>query len=163
MKSPYESALEAAKAEYSDLLRQRQEMDQRIVRLKQTIDGLTALCEEETDEEEPVIEVSGGLAPSYKIGLTDAIRSVFETSNGIILDAKKVRQKLDEMGFDMKKKYVQPMVPVHNTLKRLEEQQELVSIRDERNNVIGYRWVTPIERAIANVTITGSIGGFKSK
>src|SRR5689334_21362106 len=158
MSNTYKSALDAARKEYETLLLERQEMDQRILRLKQTIDGLSALCESDEDAD-AIVDVEPGLAPGYSIGLTDAIRSILETNSNDVLNAKEVRVILENMGVDMKKKYVQPMVPVHNTLKRLEKQGEIVSLKDDRGNVVGYRWVTPIARAMANVESSARLAG----
>jgi hypothetical protein len=40
------------------------------------------------------------------------------------------------------------LVPIHNTLKRLEEQGEVRAAKNEQGRVKGYQWIGPIERAM---------------
>ncbi len=61
-----------------------------------------------------------------------------------------MRDRLIAKGLNLSK-YKQPLVPIHNTLKRLESQQEIVPFLDDNGEIRGYRWVSPIARAVAEV------------
>jgi hypothetical protein len=91
----------------------------------------------------------GGQRYSFK--LTDAIRLVFSATNEPILTPTEVRDALLAHGLNLTK-YKQPLVPIHNTLKRLVSQEELVEFRDDNGELRGYRWVSPLARAVAEVT-----------
>ncbi|HXC43021.1 MAG TPA: hypothetical protein VNY51_05810 [Candidatus Dormibacteraeota bacterium] len=116
--------------------------------MKQTIDGLSALCEPQPDED--FVEVQEGGEP-YSFKLTDAIRLVFSGSSEPVLTAPEIRDELVAKGIKLSK-YKQPLVPIHNTLKRLALQGELVEFRDDAGDLRGYRWVSPLARAVAEVS-----------
>jgi len=145
----FEMALKEARKALVEAYEDRRAIEQRIVNLKQTIDGLAALCEPETDED--LVQVNGGKVPHfYNTSLTDAIRRIFSDSKERMLAPTEVRDALVAMGVDLKK-YKQQLVPIHNTLKRLEAQGELVAFRDDTGDLRGYRWVSPLARAVAEV------------
>ena len=151
--NPFETALKEARRVLKEAYDDRSLIEQRIVRLKQTIDGLAALCEPEPEED--FVQVNGGNLPEgYGTSLTDAIRRIFSVSTEPMLTPTEVRDGLLAMGVDIAK-YKQPLVPIHNTLKRLVAQYELVEFRDDDNELRGYRWVTPLARAIAEVDSGG--------
>jgi hypothetical protein len=68
-----------------------------------------------------------------------------------MLTPTEVRDSLAARGMDLSK-YKQPLVPIHNTLKRLVSQEELVEFRDDSGDLRGYRWVSPLARAVAEVS-----------
>ena len=61
------------------------------------------------------------------LGLTDAIRWVFKQPILLPLTPTDVRDRLSELGFDLSK-YAHMMPPIHNTLKRLKENGEIVEV-----------------------------------
>jgi hypothetical protein len=147
---PFEIALKEARKSLAEAYEERSAIEKRIVRLKQTIDGLAALCEPKPDED--LVQVQGGYLPDgYNTSLTDAIRGIFSETTEPMLTPVKVRNALLAMGVKLAK-YKQPMVPIHNTLKRLEAQGELVPFRDDAGDLRGYRWVSPLARAVAEVS-----------
>jgi len=148
---PFERALKEAKAKLAEALEERLALERRIVSLKQSIEGLSALCEPQEHES---VKVKGMHGLNFTTSLTDAIRSVFSKSSEPILTPTEVRDALLQMGVDLKK-YKQQLVPIHNTLKRLESQGEIVAFRDEADDLRGYRWISPLARAVAEVE-TGS-------
>jgi len=142
-------ALKEARKSLAEAYEDRSAIEKRIVRLKQTIDGLAALCEPEPNED--LVQVQEVDLPyPYKTSLTDAIRKIFSETTEPILTPVEVRDALLAMGVNLEK-YKQPLVPVHNTLKRLEAQGELVPFRDDTGDLRGYRWVSPLARAVAEV------------
>jgi hypothetical protein len=146
--NPFEIALDAARKALTAALEERSAIEQRIVSLKQTIDGLSALCEPESDED--LVQVQEGDQP-YSFKLTDAIRLIFSATSEPMLTPTEVRDALVANGLDLSK-YKQPLVPIHNTLKRLTSQGELVEFRDDKGDLRGYRWVSPLARAVAEVS-----------
>jgi hypothetical protein len=148
--SAFETALKEAKKSLQEALEERSAIEHRIVSLKQTIEGLTSLCSSDSDEE--FLVAGEGDSSTFQLtSLTDAIRRVFSTSNEPMLTPTEVRDALLAIGVDLSK-YKQPLVPIHNTLKRLVTQQELVEFRDDNNDLRGYRWVSPLARAVAEVS-----------
>jgi hypothetical protein len=152
--TPFEAALKEARKSLNEALEERRAIESRIVNLKKTIQGLAALCEPVlTDDLEQIL---GSLGNQYT-SLTDAIRTVFSQSKEPSLKPPQVRDALVAMGFDLAK-YKQPLVPIHNTLKRLESQEEIVAVRDERGDLAGYRWVSPLARAVAEMDFSTRMG-----
>jgi hypothetical protein len=147
--NPFETALQEARKALKEALDERGMIERRIISLKQSIEGLSALCEPESDED--FVQVNGGHLPDgYNTSLTDAIRRIFSECIEPILTPPEVRNALVLMGVDLAK-YKQPLVPIHNTLKRLVAQGELVPFRDDSGDLRGYRWVSPLARAVAEV------------
>ena len=146
-KSPFEIALQEARKALNEALEDRSAIEHRIVSLKQTIEGLSSLCEPESSED---LLPSAFGAPGTPATLTDAIRTVFSESTEHMLTPPEVRDALVRRGFDLRK-YKQALVPIHNTLKRLQEQGELVTFVDDKGSIRGYRWVSPLARAVAEV------------
>jgi hypothetical protein len=153
----FQTALEQARKELAAALEERSAMERRIINLKQTIGGLASLCE---PEDEDVVQVGGGLSPSYKTSLTDAIRKVLSEATSPI-SPPEVRDALLVEQVDLSK-YKQQMVPIHNTLKRLERQGEIVAARDDKGEIWGYRWVSPLARAVAEVGGSGNLGSISN-
>src|SRR5579863_522169 len=144
---PFEAALQEARKALAEAFEERSATERRILSLKQTIEGLAALCEPEpVDDSVPV----GNRLAGYSVSLTEAIRKVFSESQEYLLTPPEVRDALLAMGVDLAK-YKQPLVPIHNTLKRLESQGELVPFKDDNGEFRGYRWVSPLARAVAEV------------
>jgi hypothetical protein len=103
----YRRALEAAAREYESLGHQRQDIDQRLGELAQTISTLSRLC---------------GLTPTVPWGLTDACRIVLRS--GLPMTPMDVRERLLAIGVDLSK-YSSELAAIHTVLKRLNEAGEL--------------------------------------
>ena len=162
-KDSYKSALDSAKAELSDLIQKREEISQRIVRLQQTVSSLEALREED-DAEKVTVQVHKG--PRFTANLTDAMRFLFEEYKDKVFTPTEVRNHLISMGVDLSK-YAQQMVPIHNTLKRLEQQGEIANLRSADMKSSTYRWISPFVRALMKASppppssfASGYIAGF---
>src|ERR1700733_14957754 len=108
--NPFEVALKEAKKSLAEALEDRSAIERRIVSLKQTIEGLSALCEPQSDED--FVDVQEG-GESYSFKLTDAMRLIFSNSSEPILNAPEVRDALVAKGINISK-YKQPLVPIHN-------------------------------------------------
>jgi hypothetical protein len=105
---PYRAALDAARQEYDELGRQRQDIDKRLAQLAQTMGTLNRLC---------------GFVPTVFWGLTDACRVVLKGA-GHPMTPIEVRDRLEAIGFDLSK-YSSSLAAIHTVLKRLHEACEL--------------------------------------
>jgi hypothetical protein len=148
--NPFDAALKEARKALREAYEERSALEQRIVSLTKTIEGLAALCAPEVADEF-LLNTAGDPSIFQITSLTDAIRQVFSTCGEPMLTPTEIRDALVARGLDLSK-YKQPLVPIHNTLKRLASQEEIVEFRDDSNNFIGYRWVSPLARAVAEVS-----------
>ena len=71
--------------------------------------------------------------------MTEAIRRLFDSSAESFLTPRGIRAQLTERGFEFSK---QPLIAIHNTLKRLAAQGELEEVRNKRSKVEGYKQVS---------------------
>lgn len=150
--NPFEVALDAARKALTEALEERSAVEQRIISLKQTIEGLSALCEPESNQDLVDVEEGG---QRFSFSLTDAIRMAFSADSEAVLTPPQIRDALLANGLNLSR-YKQPLVPIHNTLKRLASQEEIVESRDAKGDFLGYRWVSPLARAVAELSPTRS-------
>ncbi len=119
MSSAYKKALEKATAEWNDLTRKEREIAVRKAQLKGTIRALNALCSAPPD--------------INALSLSDAIRLMIRsTSEG--LSPVAIRDKLDEMGYDLKK-FKNPLASIHTAVDRMAESGEFVRTPNDQNKV----------------------------
>ena len=124
----YSKALEDARAEMAGTLRMRSRIDARLTQLKSTIEVLSALL-----EGPPKPDQDDSLEILDSVGISEAIRQVLRET-GDSLTPNQVKAKLTEANFDLSK-YANPSAVIHNTLKRLEAQGEVVPVRDASNSI----------------------------
>ena len=134
-KQNYKLALQAARSEMSDLLQERAAVDARLGRLKQTIEGLSALIQE------PTTELPERDGPFSEAGISAAIRVLLHTAK-VPMSPVQIKTELWKRGFDLSE-YANAMSVIHNTLKRLDRQGELMTVKDGAGQVVAYttRWV----------------------
>jgi hypothetical protein len=149
--SAFDVALQQARKSLKEAYEERAALEQRIVSLKQTIDGLASLCDPEPRVEIRRRDPETGFDIQSSFSLSFAIRQIFSDSQEYMLTPTEVRDALLKLGLNLAEKYKQPLVPIHNTLKRLEAQGELVAFRDDTGDLRGYRWVSPLARAVAEI------------
>jgi hypothetical protein len=123
-KSDYRKALQAATAEFDKLIRERLEIDQRIVRLKQTIAGLAALCNGNGPTAESLSSIVP-LSPRF-MRLTSAIRQVLARASSP-MRLPEIRRALLEHGVTTEQ-YGNKLAVIHNTLSRLQRQGEVTKL-----------------------------------
>jgi hypothetical protein len=123
--SDYRHALEAAVREYEELGRQRQEIDQRLTQLAQTIASLNRLC---------------GFTANVFWGMTDACRVVLRNA-GHPMTPTEVRDRLEAIGLDLSK-YTNSLSAIHTVIKRLAEAQE-VRLVELDSGRFAYEWQRP--------------------
>jgi len=138
----YKKTLEAAKAEMNELLRQRNEIDSRIGKLAPVVEYLSALCDElPGPPPEPPIHID--------VGLTDAIRQVFNAARPASLTPTEVRDKLRESGFNLDR-YANELPPIHNTINRLLKNGEIEEDVPRREGKC-YKRVSTFKRALLEI------------
>jgi hypothetical protein len=131
----FRKALETASSELSDLVRDRTAIDLRITQLKTAIDTLTALLEEKAPY------VSGASWESTaevlnELGISDAVRRILADSAAPMFPTQ-VKAALVNAGFPLEE-YASAMSVIHNTLKRLERQGELITVRSPSGQAAAY-------------------------
>jgi len=174
MSDPLKEALVVATQKLNEFVsaraeidKQRAAIDAQIIHWKQLVDSLRTVCADE-DEDPSDVEVSAfvGDKPGKQIvKFTDGVRMVLKEKRDVIVTAPDIRTGLLNLGFDFSK-YSQPLTPIHNCLKRLEEQGEVKPEKTKDGQIIGYKWISPIERALAEESpsyaeelgFTGSVG-----
>jgi hypothetical protein len=108
-----------------EMLTKRAAIDKRLQQLKQTMDGLAALLEELPQVGfAPTAESDQSL--SEGVGVSEAIRFVLAEAK-CPLSPPEVKAFLSSRGFKFHE-YANPMAVVHNTLKRLAMQGELMAL-----------------------------------
>jgi hypothetical protein len=138
--------LKHAQRKLASLLEERKRIDQRIVEWKRVADSLSVVSTDSAVSIPADLELASGLPQTLALGFTEAIRGVVEAAKHDITP-KEVRDALVRLGFDLSK-YAQQMVPIHNTLKRLVEQEEIIALRDAAGKTVGYRAVNPVAMAL---------------
>jgi hypothetical protein len=123
-KTDYRKALHSARAEFEKLLQERAGLDSRIVRLKQTIAGLTSLCNGNDDTRRALSKIAP-LPPRF-MRLTSAIRQLLAGSTSPMRPPD-VRTSLADLGFNLSQ-YANKLAVIHNTLSRLEKQGEAMLV-----------------------------------
>jgi hypothetical protein len=111
----YQKALRVAKKELQALLKERADLDTRISQLKQTVTNLAVLTGESSALEDPAADPSEGISNGIR-------RALFTSS--VPLTPPQIRDALVKAGFSME--YSSVLTVIHNTLKRLEKQGEVV-------------------------------------
>ena len=119
----YRKAIEAAEKDLAGWFRLRNAADLKVGQLKSAIAILKGLIEapSKARPQEVVTEEIGDL------GITEAIRAVLRTFPGVCQTPANVKESLIGMNFNLSE-YRNPSAVIHNTLKRLETQQEVQAV-----------------------------------
>jgi hypothetical protein len=137
----YRRDLRAAKRELADLIKKREQIDQRIADLQPVITHLEGLC--------GVLDQSAAAkkkAQELTTGLTDSVREVLQ--RGLVpMTAAQVKQKMVERKFDFSN-YSNALGSIHTVLKRLAKSGE-ARVVPQKAGKKAYQWVSEIQRALA--------------
>jgi hypothetical protein len=110
----------------------REELDRRIVRLRDAVLGLGGLC---LKSSESIAKEYPELFPDQitpEVGFTDAVRAVFKANPDRSLSPVYIRDSLEASGFDIDK-YKNVLASIHSIVKRLRGKGDvLVDTRDGR-------------------------------
>ena len=151
----YRRALLAAKRELEDLWKQREQIDQRIAKLKTVFSDLAALCNAPVDDRFSPIATPKN---AQSLGFTEAVRLALKTSPQP-LTPPEVARRLREWRIDLDK-YANPLASIHITLKRLAKNGEVEPVQVEGGKK-AYRWVTQVARVLASLQDVDRGLGFK--
>jgi hypothetical protein len=116
----YRKAIQDAEQEVVRLTLYRASLDRKLAQLKAAITALSSLLEEPPKADDPTA--------IGDVGISNAIRQILREA-GVGLTPSQVKAKLLESEFDLSK-YANSSSVIHNTLKRLELQKEIVPVRD---------------------------------
>ena len=130
MASEYRQALNVARAELEKLEEQREETDNRIAQLKQTIVSLATLCKDKTF-------LAAWAKDIEAAGITENCREVLRAAP-IALTPLEVKDGLLKMGLDASK-YTNLLASIHSVLKRLVESREARPV-DCEDGTVAYKW-----------------------
>src|SRR6476659_6501153 len=122
----YKDAYATAKLDLLKQLQKRDELDQKIRKLKQTVKALGELCGAAPEELDKLLLVEG-FAIDSKPGFTDAIRRLFRIHQ-TALSPTDVREDLVKMGIGVGQ--VNLLSSIHTVLRRMAEAGEIEKTED---------------------------------
>lgn len=121
----YRKAIQEAEEEVARLTVIRASIDRKLAQLKAAITALSSLLEEPPKAEDPTTIVDAGIS--------NAIRQVLREA-AVGLTPAQIKARLSEAKFDLSK-YANPSAVIHNTIKRLHGQEEVVPVRDSSGDI----------------------------
>jgi|ERR1051326_2233557 predicted transcriptional regulator len=122
----YQQAYETAKLDLVQALTKRDQLDQKIRKLKQSVKALGDLCGADPEEIEKLLMVEG-FAIDSRMGFTDAIRRLFRFHKGP-LHPTEIRDDLLKVGIG--EEQVNLLSSIHTVLRRLVENGEIEKTED---------------------------------
>lgn len=126
-----ESRRVAAQKELHELLQEKALLDMRIGHLAETVQAYDQLLQAKPAEPD---ELPGEMFG--ETGITGAIRLLLQRAK-TPLSPTQIRDELMDHGFDLND-YANALAVIHNTLKRLDRQGELLSVKDTGGQTYGY-------------------------
>ena len=132
MSDSFLKALNDANAEIQRLIKQRNEIDLKLSKLKQTVSALSALCERPL----PELKVQPRATVDADLGISDAIRKVMFESK-LPMTAPQIRDSLLNLGYDVDQ-YSSILTVIHNTIKRMEKQGEIAEVKTSGGVFVGW-------------------------
>lgn len=139
MSVDYKEVLGQAIEEFGVLLKDRQELDLKLVQKEQFI---RAALHQIPDGDRRLFENWAGLWSSSAAGLSDSIRSILSASPQKWHTATEVRNALEKAGFDFANYASNPLASVHSSLKRLKPEDAEMEVMD---GVMAWRWKKQVE------------------
>ena len=135
----YQKAYESAKQELADLLTKQQEVQKRIVLVRQSLQTLAGLCESEGVQLDPSAEASYLLENTT---LADEIRTILKAASPEFLRPRHIKFALERLGHDLTQ-YQNPQATIHMVLKRMAESGEVQEDTIPRDGKKTYRLSGP--------------------
>ena len=131
----YKQAYATAKHDLLQQLQKRDDLDQKIRKLKQTVKALGELCGADPEEIDKLLLVEG-FAIDAKPGFTDSIRRLFRIHQ-TALSPTDVREDLVKMGIGVGQ--VNLLSSIHTVLRRMAEAGEIEKTEDAKFQVAGLK------------------------
>lgn len=128
-RAEYLKTLDAVEQETEQLLKDRSQIDQRLMQLKTTADSLRDLLGIGGLD----VKIDGIVS---ELGITDAIREVLASSR-IPMSASLIKSELANCGVDLSA-YANAGAVIYNTLTRLEKQGEVVRVQNPAGQTVAY-------------------------
>jgi len=129
----YKQAYATAKLDLLQQLQKRDDLEQKIRKLKQTVRALGELCGAPADELDKLLLVEG-FAIDAKPGFTDAIRRLFRIHQKA-LSPTEIREDLVKMGIGLGQ--VNLLSSIHTVLRRMAEAGEVERTEDAKFRLPG--------------------------
>jgi hypothetical protein len=124
----YKQAYETAKLELLQTLQKRDQLDQKIRKLKQSLKALGELCGADPEEIDKLLIVEG-FALDSRMGFTDAIRRLFRIHK-VPLHPTEIRDDLLKVGIGQEQ--VNLLSSIHTVLRRMVEAGEIEKTENSR-------------------------------
>jgi hypothetical protein len=136
----YQQVMQDSVAEFSDLIRRRRELDDKIARLQKMVHW----CARQLPQSgaQSAIESHTPNAEDAALGFTEAVRRVLSTYR-IWLSPVQVRDLLPTIGFDTDT-YHEPLPSIHVILKRLVPTGEVMQAKPSSGGTV-YIWASAVE------------------
>jgi hypothetical protein len=128
-------------ARRTKLIRQRDEAEVELAKMKQLIQSVFALL---SDDQQKANQQAIDDIEAESAGLQDAIKLVFSTHSGLWLTVSDVRNHLNDMGFDFRQYKANPLASIGTTLKRIAETDYVHTMNSGSGTL--YRREAPLER-----------------
>jgi hypothetical protein len=133
-------------AEIQALLKQRVEIDNRIMGFQTMIRGLDYIEKGQSPNWKGPVPLPPGMENLHSAGLTDAVRLVLSHSDGPLLP-RQIRDRLVMYSYDQLPK-VNPMAAIHGVLRRLVDTGEIEAKKVDSSKT-AYRILSAVERAVS--------------
>lgn len=132
----YQDIIAQSRKELSDLVDERERIDQRIAQLNKALRGLAPMLPAEKKRD---LMADLSFLSRRPAGLTEAILNVLR--EGGEMTANEIRDELENTGFDLSE-YSQPLAAIGNTLTRMKDGTPTTPKRVIRTMVkgVGLRW-----------------------
>jgi hypothetical protein len=146
----YGKAYKQVSNDLKSLLAERERLDRKISKARQTLEALATSCEEEGIEVEPSAEAQYLLESAT---LPDEILGILDRAYPNYHRATIIRDKLEQLGHDMSQ-YRNPLATIHMILKRQIEagkvetgtnKQKEKLFRASHKRIMGRRFITPTQ------------------
>jgi hypothetical protein len=151
-KANYQRTLFEAKQDLARHLVRRQKLDQDIARLQAVVTDLQNLCAEQ-DRRNFRNNVDRVIKADLTVGTTESARVILR-DNFFPLTAGEVREKIEARKLNLAR-YSNPLAVIHTVLKRLVQAGE-VRIVPQAKGKKAYQWISPADRALAELQESGS-------
>jgi hypothetical protein len=143
----YYRTLFEAKQDLARHLVKRQKLDQKIARLQAVVSDLQNLCAER-DQNNFERRVDRVIKADLAVGITESARVILK-DNFFPMTAKEIKEKIAARKLNLAR-YSNPLAVIHTILKRLVQSGE-VRIVPQPNGRKAYQWISPADRALAEL------------